>query len=154
MKKRKVIALMVVVIIFIGILVSFFGIPQYRFNKDYDSPHDLTPEQTIEKLFDYINNNSPKQANIILLESKYGAFSFNTIISAHVNNIDDFGSPPNKEKYKNYYDSKQYLVSYDISYLPFAAENVFWGPSGSIFFVLVKETEDSDWKIADMYTGV
>lgn len=149
MKKGLTVIILVICII-VGVC---FAVPEYKFSKDYEVSHGLTPEQTIKEFFGHIDNNNPKQANLMLLKSKYTAFSFNTVTAASAESIEDFGTPSNWNKYEEYYDAKQYLVNYKCSYLPFSEEKVFSGPTGSIFFALVKETEDSDWKIAETYTG-
>jgi hypothetical protein len=150
MKRIKSVGIFLVVAV---VALVCFAVPKYKFSKEYDVPHGLTPEQTIEKYFEYINDNSPKQANLISLTPNFSAFSFSTITSASADRIDDYGMPLDWNKYGDYYEAKQYLVNYQCHYLPFVKETVFWGPSGSIFFALVRETEDSDWKIAETYTG-
>ncbi len=149
MKKGLTVIILVICII-VGVC---FAVPEYKFSKEYEVSHGLTPEQTIKEFFGHVDNNSPKQANLMLLKPKYTAFSFNTVTSASAEGIEDFGTPSNWNKYGEYYDAKQYLVKYKCCYFPFAEEKVFLGPTGSIFFALVKETEDSDWKIAETYTG-
>lgn len=150
MKRIKSVGIFLVIAV---VALVCFAVPKYKFSKEYDVPHGLTPEQTIEKYFEYIDDNSPKQANLISLTPNFSAFSFSTITSASADRIDDYGMPSNWNKYGDYYEAKQYLVKYQCHYLPFVKETVFWGPSGSIFFALVRETEDSDWKIAETYTG-
>lgn len=154
MRKRLIITSIIIAILIIALILTVFvGIPKYKFSKDYEFPHGLTPEQTIDKLFDYIDNNNPKQANLLFVEPIYSAFSFSNVISAGVNNIECTGKPSQPIKYKDFYESKEFLVNYECRYLPLGEEKVFWGPSGSIFITLVKETENSDWKIVETYTG-
>ncbi|MDE6150073.1 MAG: DUF4829 domain-containing protein [Ruminococcus sp.] len=153
MRKKLTITAIIITILLALALILFVGIPKYKFSKDYELPKGLTPEQTIREFFEYIDGNNPKKANLISIEARYDEFSFNTITSASVDNIEYFGIPSNWNKYGTYYDSKEFLVNYECCYLPFAEEKVLFGPTGSIFFSLIKESKDSDWKIADIYTG-
>lgn len=153
MKKHLSKSSIILIILIIFILIWFVGIPKYKFQKKYDVPHDCTPEETIELFFEYVDSHNPKQANLLFINPRYTAFSFNNIVSASVNSIDCTGVPSNYTYYDSYYECKEFLVNYECKYFPFGNEHVFWGPSGSIFFVLVKETSDSDWKILETYTG-
>ena len=73
---KRIRAVGILLVIAVAALVCF-AVPKYKFSKDYEVPHGLTPEQTIEKYFEYIDGNSPKQANLISLNPNFSAFSFN-----------------------------------------------------------------------------
>lgn len=157
MKKRIAITFWgIIVLLAVSVLVYFVAIPKYRFSRDYDDVHGMTAEQTVEKYFEYISARNPKQANMLKITPSLAAYSCNMVISAKADDIKDNGKPQGysyNEKYKDCYDCKELLVNYECHCL-FGFDGPLFSGDNSIFICLVKRTEDSDWKIAEMYTGI
>lgn len=157
MKQKKNIFLfigLIIFIFFVVLLVFFILIPTNKFNKEYTPPHNMTAKETIEKYFEYIEDRNPAQANSLCTTPFLDAYSCNTISTAKVNSITETGDCTRYTNYNKFYSCKEYFVDFECKYfLNIWQDSAFGTAEGEMFFCLVKETEDSDWKIADMYTG-
>ena len=158
-KRKSKIILIVLLLVVIGLLAAsymvFRAVPKSKFEKTYDVPHGLSAEETIEKYFEYIGDRNPAKANMLWVKPALDAYSCVTVKSAKVNNIDNMGKTIHMPySSKDIYDNVECLVNYDCEYwFDWDGNGPFWNGTNSIFFYLIKETEDSDWKIADIYNG-
>lgn len=148
MKKKLIfftILIVAIVLVFI-IILWLIIIPNLKYNKNYDIPHNLSKNETIEYYFNCLDSRNPAKANAVLLNKELGKYSCNKITKAEVKSFSTVDKID--INLSNYYDRAEIFVEFDCDYfLGDSKGQAFEGTQGCLNFYLVKTTEESDWKI-------
>lgn len=144
MKKIIKISLLGIMLIVSIYIVWFIIVPSVKFQSNYEVPNNLSEQQTIEEFFECLNNKNPGAANKLLINPMLDKYCCNNITRISLKEIKALQKVD--INLNNYYDSSEYFVTFDCDYL-------FGIPQNQIFmsnctnFYLIKEKEDSDWRI-------
>lgn len=99
----------------------------------------MTAEETLKCYFECLNNNNPAKANKLLIDPILKTYDY-SIGSMSITSIEK--SMVVDINLSNYYDSAEFFVKYDCKYFL-----KFEGMNNCSNFYLVKESENSNWKI-------
>lgn len=150
---KRILLIMMILTIFITI----FGVTliSIRLNKKFQTKPNIdinmSEVQTINKFFEFCDENNPRGANELLINDMFNSSSCITITSVEVNNlklVDKDEIDNNQIGLKNGYDYSCVEAYYKMDFLFGIIPDEMYGLSSNyMLFYLIKETEDSDWKI-------
>lgn len=150
---KKVLLLIMILIIVITVLgviiISMQLDKKFQIKPIIDS--NMSEVQTINKFFEFCNEKNPRGANELLINDMFNSRSCITIKSVDVNNLKLINKDKidiNQTELKNGYDYSCVEAYYKMDFLFGIIPDEMYGLSSNyMLFYLIKETEDSDWKI-------